>query len=258
MALIETGIYSEILDMETDIYVILPQAKEPGRKYDKLKVLWLLHGGSGDHTAWIRMTAIERYANEYGIAVVIPGALYSCFTDMAHGEKYATYITEELPKIVYSFFPQMSQKREDNFIAGLSNGGYGAFKLGLGKSENYGAIGALSAGNKADSDFGAVGSKKYADKITVFGEGEVRGSENDIVVLVERAKGNLPIIYHACGSLDPWLDKNHILRDYFKKIPNCDYTYNETEGFGHEWAFWDKEILRFLDYMGLEKTDKYF
>ena len=94
MALIETHIYSEVLKMVMEVNVILPQERQPYRDKDKFKVLWLLHGGSGDATAWLRMTSIERYAYEYGIAVVVPGAMNSCFTDMAHGGRFFTYFTE--------------------------------------------------------------------------------------------------------------------------------------------------------------------
>ena len=29
------------------------------------------------------------------------------------------------------------------------------------------------------------------------------------------------------------------------------YTYDELEGLGHEWKFWDIELQKFLDYAGL-------
>lgn len=54
----------------------------------------------------------------------------SFYTDMDAGYKYWTFISEELPALARSFFP-LSEEREDTFIAGLSMGGYGAFKLGL-------------------------------------------------------------------------------------------------------------------------------
>jgi S-formylglutathione hydrolase FrmB len=41
-------------------------------KNETYKSLYLLHGLSDDQTIWIRRTSIERYANEYGICVIMP------------------------------------------------------------------------------------------------------------------------------------------------------------------------------------------
>lgn len=43
----------------------------------KYPVLWLLCGGGFDYTDWQRYTAIELYAAQAGIAVVMPSAYYS-------------------------------------------------------------------------------------------------------------------------------------------------------------------------------------
>jgi enterochelin esterase-like enzyme len=53
-------------------------------------------------------------------------------------------VAEELPKICRSYFKGMSDKREDNMVAGLSMGGYGAFKIGMTYPDRYFACGALS------------------------------------------------------------------------------------------------------------------
>jgi enterochelin esterase-like enzyme len=45
---------------------------------------------------------------------------------------------------------------------------------------------------------------------------------------------------------------NHIVRDYFLEHNDFyNYTYDELEGLGHEWKFWDIELQKFLDYAGL-------
>lgn len=100
------------------------------QKKSSYPVLYLLHGLSDDHTIWHRRTSIERYVSALGLAVVMPNVGKSFYTDMANGGNYFTFITEELPTLVQSYFP-VSAKREDNFIAGLSMGGYGAFKVAL-------------------------------------------------------------------------------------------------------------------------------
>jgi S-formylglutathione hydrolase FrmB len=260
MALIETHFFSEVLGMEMEINIIFPQEKQPYRKDEKLKVLWLLHGGSGDATAWLRMSSIERYALEYGIAVVMPGVYNSCYTDMKHGGRFFTYITEELPNIIYHMFPRLSSLREDNFIAGFSNGGYGCFKVGLSRPDLFGAIGAFSAGDKADVEFIMDGSPKAKERIILFGQDNMKNTENDLKHLGREAVKNskvLPKVYHACGSEDPWLDLNHFMRDFFMGLEGnpYEYQYHEAEGYGHTWEFWDMEILCFLSYLGIEKEE---
>ncbi|AEI44660.1 alpha/beta hydrolase [Paenibacillus mucilaginosus] len=255
---IETNIHSEILALDTTVSVILPQEKQPYSGDGKLKVLWLLHGGSGDHTAWLRMSAAERYANEYGIALVTPGGLQSCFTDMEHGGRFHSYLTEELPPLLRHLFPRLSAAREDNYISGYSNGGYGCLKAGLARPDLYGAIGAFSAGDKSDVPFVNDGSLRSRDRIQLFGEGSLKGTDNDLQHLGRRALAGgfpLPRVYHACGSLDPWLDLNLIVRDFFDGLEGnpYDYRYHQPEGMAHTWDFWDLELLRFFDYLGLEK-----
>lgn len=260
MALIETHIFSEVLGMEMAVNVILPQEKQPYTGSGKLKVLWLLHGGSGDETGWLRMSSIERYALEYGIAVIIPGVLNSCFTDMKHGGRFFTYISEELPKVLQHMFPRLSSRTEDNYISGLSNGGYGCLKIGLSRPDLYSAIGAFSAGDKCDVPFVNDGSQRAKERIILFGEGNIKNTENDLKALGREAlkKGiPLPRVYHACGSADPWLDLNEIMRDFFTGLEGnpYDYKYHEAEGMAHTWDFWDMEVLRFFDYLGLKKNE---
>src|SRR5665647_1599457 len=130
MAFIQCDFYSEALGLSTSMSVILPQQTKTqiGMKGNvftiKHPTLYLLHGLSDDHTIWMRRTSIERYASELGIAVVMPAVHRSFYTDMANGLNFWTFISEELPSIARSFFP-LSEKREDNFVAGLSMGGYG-------------------------------------------------------------------------------------------------------------------------------------
>lgn len=136
MALIECRFFSEVLGLSTSMTVILPQqtatqiGMEGRVRAERHPVLYLLHGLSDDDSIWLRRTSIERYVAQMGIAVVMPQVHRSFYTDMEYGGKYWTFISEELPALARSFFP-LSHEREDNFVAGLSMGGYGAFKLAL-------------------------------------------------------------------------------------------------------------------------------
>ncbi len=93
MALIQCNFFSEVLSVSTSITVILPQetSNQIGmnnkRNHEKIPTLYLLHGFSDDHTIWTRRTSIERYAAEYGLAVVMPQVDHSFYADMVYGKK---------------------------------------------------------------------------------------------------------------------------------------------------------------------------
>ena len=266
MALIHVGFFSQALGMCASCDVILPQkssrligmdTKDTG---DKHKVLWLLHGASDNHTIWQRRTSIERYAAPLGLAVVMPNAHLSSYADMEHGRKYFTYIAEELPKIMRDFFP-LSEKREDNYIAGLSMGGAGCLKIGLAKPENYSAIGCLSAGaNNGNRRKPANDNPAWAKRMKmIYGDRDLDGTEEDVLgnakKIIEEGKP-APRIYHACGVDDFLLQNAHDTRDFFQSFEGnpFDYVYDEGPG-AHTWEFWDDHIQTFLKYLGLEGQD---
>ena len=70
MALININYGSDTMNKYMALNVILP-ADDFGMMADgKFPVLYLLHGYTDDYTKWLRLTSIERYANELGIALV--------------------------------------------------------------------------------------------------------------------------------------------------------------------------------------------
>ena len=150
MAIIRIDHKPESLGVTTPLQLILP---EPGDMHGvpvrDRKVLYLLHGLSEDASAWQRYTMIEVFAQERGLIVVMPSGARSFYIDRPDGQKYFTYLTEELPSYLSAVFG-IEAKRERTLIAGSSMGGYGAFKAALTCPERYAAAcslsGVLSAG----------------------------------------------------------------------------------------------------------------
>ena len=153
MAFFQVNFFSPTLRFGTDVNVVIPTPNSDelmnhkdtsyfhtGAKY---QVLYLLHGAYGDYSDWMRLTSIEKYAQNHKIAVVMPSASNSFYQDMYRGSQYLTYLTEELPEFIESLFP-VSRKRENTFVAGLSMGGYGAWRLALQKPEQYACAASLS------------------------------------------------------------------------------------------------------------------
>lgn len=255
MALIQCQFYSEVLNLSTSMTVILPQpmstqiGMENKITGDKLQTLFLLHGFSDDDTIWTRRTSIERYVAPHRLAVVMPQVQHSYYTDMKYGNKYWTFLTEELPSIVRTFFP-LSDAREDNFVAGLSMGGYGAFKWALNCPEQISAAASLSGALDIVSRINK--SDKEGVFRLVFGEKDVSGTEHDLLSLIEKTHTNQlkPKLYQCCGTEDFLYEDNIRFKDL------CDQThYNLTADFSpgeHEWGYWDKTIQDVLSWLPLK------
>ena len=260
MALLHTGFFSQALGMCVSCDVILPQfsssliGMKTAAARGPRKVLYLLHGMSDDETIWQRRTSIERYAAPLGLAVVMPAAQISRYANMAHGGRYFDYIADELPETMRGFFG-FSDRREDNFIAGLSMGGAGCMKIGLARPERFGAIGCLSAGasNRRPGQDADPRRAKY--NLMAYGDGANLGPEEDVLGNAKKlaeAGGPCPRIYHACGTEDFLLENARATRDFFTGLPGnpFDYTYDEDPG-AHIWEFWDEHIQHFLAFLGL-------
>ena len=263
MALIHCDFYSEVLGMCTSICALLPQPRSINSQIEessidqKYPVLYLLHGILDDHTSWQRNTSIESYAEPLGLAVIMPAVQRSFYTDMAYGYKYWTYLSEELPTLVQSFF-HISSKREDNFVAGLSMGGYGAFKLALRHPARYAAAASLSGGLDIVSIAKGEDEAWQREMESVFGNlNQLEGSENDLFHLakvISEQDVDCPFLYQCCGIEDFIYQDNLRFRDHALSL-NLPLTYEEGPGY-HEWRYWDQQIQRVLEWLPVRPVTK--
>lgn len=269
MALFDIKLFSTSLWTHTDVRVVLPTPNEPFESEDtpyykdgkKYQVLYLLHGMFGDCTVWTRNTGIERYAQAKNLCVVSASVTNSCYIDMVHGGstrgQFMTYMLDELPKFIQYTFP-VSKKREDTFIAGISMGGYGTFRLALERPEQFQAAASLSGGldmvNRVKNPQISGGPKATIDYGSIFGDTVVEGSDNDLFALLEkRAKeGNLPQLYMCCGTEDFLYDANQRFRKHADEL-GVEITYDESPGI-HNWDYWDPQIRKVLDWLPLAGT----
>lgn len=238
MAYIDMHFYSLSLMKLTECVVLMPDGLKEG---EKVPVLYLLHGFSGDCTEWTRRTSLERYLGTEKLCVIMPSGYTGWYTDCDLGG-FFTYITEELPRVMHGYFPQLSSKREENYIAGLSMGGYGAMKAALTYPERYSFCGALSAAFDLKKRI-----KTHATVKAVCGtEDDFVGSQNDLFAVAERAKDkDLPYLYIACGTEDELcLDDNISFRSHLDALG---IKYEAVgDGGNHSWTYWDKHIIQVL------------
>jgi len=254
MALVTCDFFSESLGLSTSMTVILPQktmsqiGMEGVASKGKFPTLYLLHGLSDDHTIWLRRTSIERYVAPLGLAVVMPAVHRSFYNDMEHGMKFWTFVSEELPALAQSFFP-LSHKREDNFVAGLSMGGFGAFKLAFNKPEKFAAAASLSGAVDSFSLYKRWNDTRECD-IIFGGLDKIPGSANDLFHRSsELAKSGKPIpkLFMACGKEDFLYEDNLAMKKHLESL-SLNLTWQDGPG-THEWGFWDSKIQDVLKWL---------
>lgn len=262
MALINCDFVSESLGLSCSMTVILPQnTRNPAgmkgvAKQKKYPVLYLLHGMSDDHTTWLRRTSIERYVSTMGLAVVMPAVHRSFYTDMACGPRYWTFLSEELPKIVQSFFP-ISDKRQDTFAAGLSMGGYGAFKLALRHPERFAAAASLSGALNTADLYERWGAPKAREMVAIFGN-KIKNTDNDLAYLsakLAKSAKPKPMLFQCCGTEDFLYGDNINFRNHLEKLGTFKFHYEEGPGV-HEWGYWDANIQKVLQWLPLKKASE--
>jgi putative tributyrin esterase len=256
MALIQCHFFSRVLGLMSTMSVILPEpgpleaGGSPKIQQERYPTLYLLHGLSDDHTTWQRRTSIERYVEGLNLAVVMPAGQRSFYTDMVTGQRYWTFISEEVPAVARHFFP-LSEARDENYVAGLSMGGYGAFKLALTYPERYAAAASLSGVLDVARLAQAEQAAGQSELQHIFGEAKALGdSPNELFHLaaqgVEQGRAR-PSLYQWCGTEDFLYADNVRFREHAASL-GLAVTYEEGPG-GHEWSCWDAQIQRVLAWL---------
>ena len=254
MVLFRGDIKCKSLQRRTSISVILPSDNIHFLQDSEeivpqpYKTLYLLHGLYGSDDIFLANTSIQKFAEDNGIAIVIPCGDNSFYVDneKAHAY-YGRYVGEELLEITRNIFP-LSHKREDTFIAGFSMGGYGAIRNGLKYFENFSKIGMISAALITDGiadysdDENVLRSNSFYE--SCFGDlNKIKNSDKDPKYLIEKC-GDIPDIFMACGVDDFLYDKNVDFYEFLKS-KNIDVTFVEAQG-EHTWEFCDRYIKEFI------------
>ena len=118
--------------------ILLPASyAQSSRRYP---VLYLLHGGGQDHTAFATRSWFRALASREMI-VVTPGVGDSWYVNSAADPKakYEDFVVKDLVEFVDSRYRTVAS-REGRAVAGVSMGAWGAMLLGLKHPESFGAI----------------------------------------------------------------------------------------------------------------------
>jgi S-formylglutathione hydrolase FrmB len=243
---------SKLMAREMSYRVVLPNGYDAKEKAnERYPVVYLLHGLGGHFDNWTDKTKIAEYAARHNFIIVTPEGGDGWYTDSASisNDRYETYITDELiPEIDKKF--RTAAARNSRAIAGLSMGGYGAFKFGLKYPEKFVVVGSFSGALGATALNEKNAGAWIAKSITsAFGDetSEAR-RKNDIFRIVrempaEKAK-ELPFLYFDCGTEDFLAENN---RDFMKLLieKKIRHEYRQLPG-GHNWLYWNAQVQEFL------------
>lgn len=273
MGMLRYNFKSEAIGMNTDITITYPSGKytyyqpdpdEEGigpfkranlkyQKDMKFQTVYVLHGGGDDDSQIYRYTNLEYYAEQNNVMTVTAQVNDSFFINTKYGIDYYTYITEELPVVVQSFFAS-SPKREDNFVLGMAMGGNAALMLAMKRPDLYAACVDLSGGIGCSIDsqyfISSINDIKLEKLKSAFGHPKsLAGSEFDIGHWArENMRNNVevPQLFIGVGENDFIRDVVRLDRDELQRMG---YTlhYEEAPGFGHDWDFWDLYIGKALN-----------
>ena len=226
------------------------------------KNVFILHGHSGYATDWLYNANLVDLCGKYNINIILPNGENSFYLDLPSNEhKYATYVGKELKDYVCKTFG-FSQKREDNFIMGLSMGGFGAIHTGLQFNDTFSKLSGLSSAliiyNIANMKPGTMdGIAGYDYYSMMFGDltkvVESKNNPETLVLDILKEKKQMPEIYLAIGTEDFLYKENQIFKKFLEDHKVA-FEYHEEKG-AHDWAFWNKYIEPSIRwFLGLENT----
>jgi S-formylglutathione hydrolase FrmB len=235
---------SAALGGERTATILLPAAY--ARSAARYPVLYLLHGGGQDHTAFATRDWFGALASR-SVIIVTPGVGDTWYVNSASdpAARYEDFIVQDLVAYVDKHYRTIAS-RDARAVAGVSMGAWGAMLLGLKHHRVFGAIGALSAPygisrqdpnmdmtSRTQQRFGAPGTAERRDR-------------DPATLASEIPPESLPLLFLACGSQDLFVKDNRafVQRLAERKLP---YEYREISPFGHSWEVWDGQIVQLVE-----------
>jgi len=242
------SIYVECMKKDTKICIVTPDTyKENG---EKLPVLYLLHGYSGNYATWVNgFPQLPKDADQYNMIIVCADGGYSSWyfdSPIDSTMKYETYITKELVPYIDQNYNTIAN-RSGRAISGLSMGGHGALWLSFRHKDVFGAAGSTSGG---------VDIRPFPDNWEMkkqLGEKSQNPELWDkytVINQIDKIKnGDLALIID-CGYKDFFFEVNNSLHEKLL-VNKIDHDYLVRPGM-HNGPYWnnsiDYQILFFLKY----------
>ncbi len=213
------------------------------------KTLYLLHGAWDSAEQWVENTSALRLAEEANLALVIPSVGNTFYANTLYGVNYEDYFLKELIGFAQGMFP-LSDRREDNYIAGVSMGGYGALKTVFQRPDLFSRCAVMSAVVDLSYSARIIRTIGVETDHTIGKWKELKGSRYDLVPMLEKfdGRGNeLPELL-MIDSTEDYLRETNEAFDRLLTEKGIKHTYKEYPGL-HDWKFWDEHLKECIDFL---------
>jgi enterochelin esterase-like enzyme len=253
---IERTVTSAALGRHVDYTLLLPRDIEGGRRFP---VLYLLHGRGDDHRSWNEKSSVAAFTADLPLIIVMPDAKQTRYLNTPGGGQYQDFFQGELVPHIDATLPTIAT-REGRATAGLSMGGYGAWRLALLAADRFVSAAALSG----SLDWGVADPQEYPVYVDLvrhlYGDApdaRERYAADAIWPLIAHHRNGLswtgPALYFACGTGDRHITHNRELQQQLQAA-GVPHTYAEDFGF-HEWSFWEKYVRHAIAFTMLHLAD---
>jgi enterochelin esterase-like enzyme len=205
---------------EATFAILVPPDYESSQT--RYPVIYLLHGGTQNHTAFPARAWFAREVSRRNVIVVMPHVPPFAYTARSGGAPpaFEEFIAGDLVPYIDEKYRTVATK-EARAIGGLSMGGFGAVLAGLSHPELFATVGAFSG--------------------AFSGGRETRLAAGVAALPIPGA----PFFYLACGVADPILPAGRAFVQLLEER-GIAHEYREVPG-AHTWDVWDPQTLAFLD-----------
>lgn len=236
--------FSKVLNCEMMFSLYLPPLFEE----KELSLIWWLSGLTCTDDNFSQKSGFQKAAADQTVAVIIPdtsprgdkvaddegwdlgkgASFYLNATQDPWVENYQmyTYLTEELPQIVYSLIPHFSGKES---IMGHSMGGHGAIMMGLKEPDRFASISAFAPIlNPTQVPWGKKAFTAY------LGSDESSWQEWDSTSLIEQTE-KVPPILITQGMSDNFYEVQLQEKEFLKAAGDKPVFYRSEIGYDHSY-----------------------
>ena len=251
---------SRILNKKVNYSVYLP----PDYNSSELNypVLYLLHGYSDDHTAWLQFGQMNHILDDciaektvVPMIVIMPDAETTWYINDAQGKvRYEDMFIQELMPFMEKTY-RIKAKKEFRAVAGLSMGGFGSLVYALKYPDLFAACCPLSAGvytdegrlNISDDASKSVYAPFEQRKDQRIGEHWQQNNPLKLVTLIPENKKNAVRFYIDCGD-DDFLNEGNSMLHILMRKHNIPHEFRIRDG-NHSWEYWRTalpEVFKFV------------
>lgn len=224
-----------------------------------VRTLIVLHGYNGTMRDWEKNSAIKKFADQYGIALVCPAMGKSLYASQYFPEtkvKWAPlpggiYMNTVLIPFIRSNFNLATDKAKTG-IMGLSTGGRGALLTAARIPESFAATAGVSG------DYDPLSMTRNHILRSVYGEYKNFKSrweqQDNMMRMAVNLKGVAVFISHGGKDYSVPREQSMLLamrlKQLEKKSGGYKVAYNEVSHGIHDWRYWRKilpDMMKFFD-----------